>query len=120
MLSFLPQMYKLAEYLTGTIILMIWDQCFAVTKKVLSPSTLNLWIMTELHPAMHLVSCAMLTNEQLLTIKALCLSNTVQDLMVSLLINGETPGNFLLLGCLFRGKYYVYIELYVHLNDLSI
>lgn len=77
----------------------------------MSLCTLSLWIKTKLHPAMHLVSCAMLTNEQLLTISVLCACRTVQDL-VSLLIIGETLENFLLPGWLLHGNYYVYIELH--------
>lgn len=97
--------------LKAIIILMAGNQCFTVIEQVLRPSILNLRVKTELHPAMHLVSCAMLSNEQLLTIRVLCLCNTVQDLMVSLLINGETLGNILLPGCLLHGKYCVCAEL---------
>lgn len=82
-----------------------FNKCFAIIDYVLSLSTLNLWIKTKPHPAMHLVSCAMLTNEQLLTIRVLCLCNTLQDLMASLLINVETLGNVFLPGCLLHGKY---------------
>lgn len=84
--------------LWAIIVLMAWNQYFTIVEQVLSLFTLNLWIKTKLHPAMHLVSCAMLTDEQLLTIRALCLCETVQDLMVSLLIDGETLGNVLLPG----------------------
>lgn len=105
-------MGKLAKYLRAIIILMACNQCFAVIGQVLSPSTLTLWIKTKFHPATHLVSCATLTSEQLLTIRALCLCNTVQDLMVSLLTNGETLGNILLPGCLLHGKNCVDVELY--------
>lgn len=94
------------------IFLMTWKPCFAILEQALSPSILDFGIKTKLYPAMHLVSCATLTNKQLLTIRLLCLCNTVQDLMVSLLINGETLGMFFLPGCLLHGKYYVYIRLY--------
>lgn len=110
--NFYPICVHWQSTLKAIIILMAWNQCFTIIEQVLSPATLNLWLKTKLHPAMHLVSCAMLTNEQLLTIRVLCLCNTVQDLMVSLLINGETLGNILLPGCLLHGKYCVYVELY--------
>lgn len=89
---------------------MAWNQCFTIIEQA---HLLRIFgLRQKLHPAMHLVSCAILTNEQLLTIRVLCLCNTVQDLMVSLLINGETLGNILLPGCLLHGKYYVYVDLH--------
>ena len=89
---------------------MAWNQYFTIIEQAHLLQIFGL--RQKLHPAMHLVSCAILTNEQLLTIRVLCLCNTVQDLMVSLLINGETLGNILLPGCLLHGKYYVYVDLH--------